>query len=142
MSKIQRLPLATLAVVAVAGTLAPRLAAAQPAATPTFTAEQAERGHAIYGRSCVDCHGTELNNGEFGGPSLKGQFFRQKWAAGGVGALFSFTKGLMPPDRPGGLTDQNYADLLAYILSNNDIAPGAKELPTDPAAMANMSIKP
>jgi mono/diheme cytochrome c family protein len=134
--------LTTLAIAAVAVTLAPRLASAQPTGTPTFTAEQAERGHAIYGRSCVDCHGTELNNGEFGGPSLKGQFFRQKWAPAGIGALYSFTKGLMPPDRPGALTDQNYADLLAYILSHNDIAPGDKELPTDPAAMANMGIKP
>src|SRR5262245_37410837 len=130
--------LALAAAFAFAGAFASGLAAAQPTATPTFTAAQAERGHAVYGRNCVDCHGTELNNGEFGGPSLKGQFFLQKWAAGGVGALFSFTKSVMPPDRPGGLTDQNYADLVAFILSSNGIAPGDKELPTDPAALANM----
>src|SRR5262245_5220401 len=55
-------------------------AAAQPTGAPTFTAEQAERGQANYRRNCVDCHGTELNNGEFGGPALKGGFFLQKWA--------------------------------------------------------------
>ena len=73
---------------------------------------------------------------------LKGGFFRQKWAPLGVGALFSYTKGLMPPDRPGGLTDQNYTDLTAYILSHNGYQPSDKELPTDPAAMMNMGIKP
>jgi mono/diheme cytochrome c family protein len=127
---------------ALAATAAVRLATAQPTATPTFTAEQVERGQGNYRRNCVDCHGTELNNGEFGGPALKGGFFRQKWAAGGVGALFSFTKGLMPPDRPGGLSDQSYADLIAFILSNNGYTAGDKEFPTDPAAMQNMGIKP
>jgi mono/diheme cytochrome c family protein len=134
----------TFAIVALAATTAARLARAQPAAqaAPTFTAEQAERGHAIYSRNCTDCHGTTLDNGEFGGPVLKGGFFRQKWAAGGVGALYSFTKGLMPPDRPGGLTDQNYADVTAYILSHNGYTPGDKELPADPGALQNMGIKP
>ena len=135
----------TLALAAILATTAARLAPAQPAApqaAPTFTAEQVERGRAIYGRNCTDCHGTTLDNGEFGGPVLKGGFFRQKWAPLGVGALFSYTKGLMPPDRPGGLTDQNYADLTAYILSHNGYQPGDKELPTDPAAMQNMGIKP
>ena len=48
----------------------------------------------------------------------------------------------MPPDRPGGLTDQNYADLIAYILSQNGYAANGKELPADPGALQGMSIKP
>ena len=134
-----------LALAAILATTAARLAPSQPAApqaAPTFTAEQVERGRAIYGRNCTDCHGTTLDNGEFGGPVLKGGFFRQKWAPLGVGALFSYTKGLMPPDRPGGLTDQNYTDLTAYILSHNGYEPGDKELPPDPGTLANMGIKP
>ena len=39
---------------------------------PTFTAEQADRGHAAYRSSCQDCHGSTLDNGEFGGPPLTG----------------------------------------------------------------------
>jgi mono/diheme cytochrome c family protein len=123
-------------------TAAAPTARSQPTGAPTFTSEQLDRGRAIYGRNCTDCHGTTLDNGEFGGPVLKGGFFRQKWAPLGVGALYSFTKGLMPPDRPGGLTDQNYADLIAYILSNNGYTAGDKELPTDANAMQNMGIKP
>jgi mono/diheme cytochrome c family protein len=132
----------TLAAAVVLATAAAPTARSQPAGAPTFTAEQVDRGRAIYGRNCTDCHGTTLDNGEFGGPVLKGGFFRQKWGPLGVGALFSFTKGLMPPDRPGGLTDQSYADLIAYILSNNGYTPGDKELPTDANAMQNMGIKP
>ena len=116
-------------------------APAQPTAAPTFTADQAERGQANYRRNCVDCHGTELNNGEFGGPALKGGFFRQKWAAGGVGALFSFTKGLMPPDRPGQLSDQTYLDLTAFLLSRNGYAAGDKELPADLETQQKMTLK-
>jgi mono/diheme cytochrome c family protein len=132
----------TLAAAIVLAMAAAPTARSQPAAAPTFTAEQVDRGRAVYGRNCTDCHGTTLDNGEFGGPVLKGGFFRQKWAPVGVGALYSFTKGLMPPDRPGGLTDQNYADLIAYILSNNGYTAGDKELPADPNAMQNMGIKP
>jgi len=145
-TSLSRLPQVALifAIFALAATTAARLAPAQPAAqaAPTFTAEQAGPGRAVYGRNCTDCHGTTLDNGEFGGPVLKGGFFRQKWAAGGVGALYSFTKGLMPPDRPGGLTDQNYADVTAYILSHNGYTPGDKELPSDPGALQTMGIKP
>jgi mono/diheme cytochrome c family protein len=135
---------ATLAVALILATAAAHVALSQPAApgAPNFTAEQVDRGRALYGRNCSDCHGTTLDNGEFGGPVLKGFYFRQKWAPVGVGALYSFTKGLMPPDRPGGLTDQNYADLIAYVLSNNGYTAGDKELPADPNAMQNMGIKP
>ena len=69
-------------------------------AAVTFTAEQVENGRAAYVRNCQDCHGTTLDNGEFGGPVLKGSYFRSHWAAGSVAALFSFTKARMPPDRP------------------------------------------
>ena len=128
----------TVAVAAILATAAVRPAA--PQAASTFTAEQVERGHALYARNCQDCHGTTLDNGEFGGPAIKGFYFRQKWAPLGAGALYSFTKGLMPPDRPGQLTDQSYIDLMAFILSNNGYTPGDKELTAD--VIQGMSIKP
>ncbi len=111
----------------------------QPAVT--FTAEQVESGRAAYLHNCQDCHGTTLDNGEFGGPVLKGSYFRSHWAAGSVAALFSFTKARMPPDRPGGLSPQTYVDLTAFILSHNGYAPGDKELPSELDALQNMSLK-
>src|SRR5258708_35898062 len=40
---------------------------------PAFTQEQVERGKSIYQRNCQDCHGSTLDNGEFGGAPLKGR---------------------------------------------------------------------
>src|SRR3974390_1190664 len=80
---------------------APSSQAAQ--AAPSFTEDQAERGHLAYAHNCLDCHGSNLDNGEFGGPPLKGLSFARHWDASNVAALFSFMKAKMPPDRPGGL---------------------------------------
>lgn len=107
----------------------------------TFTAEQAERGHAIYERNCQDCHGTTLDNGEFGGAPLKGSYFRRRFADGSVAALYSKTKATMPPDRPGQLSEQSYVDLTAFLLSENGYAPGDKELPADLETQQKMSLK-
>jgi mono/diheme cytochrome c family protein len=114
-------------------------AAAQTALT--FTAEQAGRGQETYQRNCQDCHGTTLDNGEFGGAPLKGSYFRQHWANGSVAALFSKTRATMPPDRPGQLSDQTYVDLTAFLLSQNGYAAGDKELPPDPETQQKMSLK-
>ena len=108
---------------------------------PSFTEEQVERGHATYAKNCQDCHGTTLDNGEFGGPPLKGSYFRQHWAAGDVGALVGYMSTLMPPDRPGGLSPQSYADIAAFLLVNNGYAAGPDELPADPEALRTMSLK-
>lgn len=122
-------------------------AAALPAAAvaqqrpPAFTAAQAERGHAIYQKNCQDCHGSTLDNGEFGGAPLKGSQFRDHWGAGDVSALFGYASTLMPPDRPGQLTPQSYADLTAFLLSSNGYAAGDEELTADPDAQSRMTMK-
>jgi mono/diheme cytochrome c family protein len=118
---------------------APAKKAAQ--APPSFTQEQADRGEAEYAHNCLDCHGSRLDNGEFGGPPLKGSSFARHWDAANVAALFSFMKAKMPPDRPGQLNDETYADLIAYILGENGFAPGNKELSTDVNAQQAMSLK-
>jgi mono/diheme cytochrome c family protein len=114
---------------------------AQATDGPSFTAEQVERGRAAYTQNCQDCHGSTLDNGEFGGPPLKGAYFRNHWGAGSVADLTGYAKALMPPDRPGRLSDQTYTDLVAYLLSNNGYAPGSSELPADAAAQQKMSLK-
>ena len=117
---------------------------AGPAPAPTaltFTAEQAERGEAAYARNCQDCHGSTLDNGEFGGAPLNGSYFRRHWGGGSVAALYSKTRTTMPPDRPGQLTDQTYLDLTAFLLSKNGYAAGDKELPADLETQQKMSLK-
>jgi mono/diheme cytochrome c family protein len=110
-------------------------------AGPSFTLAQAERGEAAYQHNCLDCHGSRLDNGEFGGPPLKGASFSRHWDAANVAALFCFMKAKMPPDRPGQLNNETYADLIAYILGENGFKPGDKELPADVNAQQAMSLK-
>jgi mono/diheme cytochrome c family protein len=121
-----------------AGASLPAAAQTGPASS---TAEQADRGRDLYQKNCGDCHGGNLDDGEFGGAPLKGSYFAQHWGAGTAASLVGFMKLKMPPDRPGRLSEQNYADLAAFILSRNGYAPGAGELPVGDDGQQAMSLK-
>jgi len=108
---------------------------------PAFTQEQVQRGQSIYQKNCQDCHGTTLDNGEFGGAPLKGSYFRQHWGSGDVSGLFGYLNALMPADRPGQLSAQSYTDLTAFLLSSNGYAAGTEELTADPDAQRKMTMK-
>jgi mono/diheme cytochrome c family protein len=107
----------------------------------SFTADQVTRGSDIYADRCVQCHGDTLDNGEFGGAPLNGSYFKKHWAGGSVAALVGFMKAKMPPDRPGSLTDQSYAELAAFLLDANEYPKGDKELPSDTPSQQAMSMK-
>jgi len=64
-------------------------------------------------------------------PGLSGGEFYGQW--GTAGDLFDFFSVAMPPTNPGGLSDQAYTDILAFILSFNGYPSGEQELPIDPA---------
>jgi mono/diheme cytochrome c family protein len=126
-------------------TVVPAFAQAPPSVTqeasPSFTQAQAERGEAAYMHSCRSCHGDNLDDGDFGGAPLKGTWFKDHWGQGDLAALSAFTKTQMPPDQPGGLNDETYADILAFILSRNGYKPGDKELPPDDASQLGMTLR-
>src|SRR5579859_5379464 len=107
----------------------------------TFTADQVTTGSDIYSERCVQCHGDKLDNGEFGGAALNGSYFKKHWGGGSVAALVAYMKAKMPPDRPGSLTDQSYADLAAFLLDSNDYPKGDKELPSDTASQQKLTLK-
>ena len=107
----------------------------------SFTSAQVDRGHTEYARSCVDCHGANLDDGEFGGAPLKGNSFKAKWFGMTADALYGFMSSAMPPDRPGRLSPQVYADLEAYILAQNGIQAGTTELPGDLDKLAGLMVK-
>jgi mono/diheme cytochrome c family protein len=118
-----------------------RAPAQQQATPPSFTAAQASRGQRDYQINCQDCHGSHLDNGEFGGPPLRGSYFRQHWGSGSVDALFDYMRVAMPPDRPGRLSAGTYADLTAFLLSENGYAPNGSELPDQDQPMRTMTLK-
>ncbi len=106
----------------------------------SFTELQVAQGKLAYQHNCMDCHGTTLDNGEFGGAPLRGSYFRNRWSGGSVANLYAYTKSKMPPDRPGVLSDKVYADLVAYLLLANGYEPGGRELPVDPKTQQSMSL--
>ena len=117
--------------------VAPRVAA-QPASAEvplSFTAVQAVAGEAAYQRYCAGCHGEYLDDGEFA-PPLKGADFRERWRSQTPDELFLLTSGTMPQDRPGSLTDTDYADLVAFIYQENGSDPGETALPADPERLS------
>jgi mono/diheme cytochrome c family protein len=107
---------------------------------PQFSAEQVERIRPVYDRYCSDCHGEDLNGGLIGGPPLRGSDFERRWNTQSVAALFLYTQARMPQDRPGSLSAQQYADLVALILSENGLAAGTSELPSDPTVLEGFGI--
>lgn len=107
-------------------------------AAPSFTTAQAQRGATLYSANCAECHGANLDDGQFA-TALKGPAFVALWGGKGLDAPFEFMSTQMPPTSPGVLGAQGYADVLAYILSANGIAPGDKELPADSPALKGLA---
>lgn len=93
-----------------------------------YTEEQAQRGESLYHDSCSACHGDTLKgSGET--PALAGSAFLANWNGLPLGDLFERTRRTMPQDKPGRVTRQQKADILAYLLSFNKFPAGKTELP-------------
>src|ERR1035438_8782203 len=86
-----------------------------------LTAAQANRGKAIYDDNCANCHGANLDDGQFG-PPLRGSAFKTHWSSQSADALFSYIAARMPPTAPAGLNNRAYSDVEAYILRANGVA--------------------
>ncbi len=104
---------------------------------PFYTNAQAQRVEGVYRDVCAECHGERLKGGGMGGGApLSGPVFENKWSGRPVSALYGYVRARMPQDRPGSLTDQQYADLVALILRANDYQPGSREVPPNSAALS------
>jgi mono/diheme cytochrome c family protein len=102
----------------------PESAAAQAA---SYTTAQAEAGaRAFTASACAACHMPDLRGGE--GPPLIGSGFQSNWSGSPVSALLAFLKENMPATAPGSLSDQTYVELVAYLLSMNDVPAGGAPL--------------
>lgn len=95
-----------------------------------FNGDQVARGQVIYSETCQICHGNRLSNGQFGTP-LRGSFFRNNWRGKSLGDLAQHTWEKMPPDNVQSLSWEQVTDVLAFILSRNDIEPGETAMTTD-----------
>jgi mono/diheme cytochrome c family protein len=104
-----------------------------------FTSAQARRGRRVYNQNCASCHGQGLRGGEMA-PSIAGSDFIVFWTELPVGSLFERIRVSMPEDGPGRLSDEEYTDVVAYMLDRNDYPSGDTELPADKAALDEIMI--
>ena len=115
--------------------------AGQPAVIPAtaslpaaaYTAEQAARGAQVYQATCARCHPPG---------QLDGETFAVGWNEARVWTLFSNLRNTMPQDKPGSLSKQQYAEVIAYILKLNGYPPGKDALPAEPEALKSVMIDP
>ena len=104
-----------------------------------FTSAQALRGGGLYNEHCASCHGTDFMGDEMA-PSIAGNDFIPYWTEVPVGSLFERIKVSMPADDPGRLSDEEYTDVLAYLLEASSYPSGESELPADKAALDQIMI--
>jgi mono/diheme cytochrome c family protein len=96
---------------------------APPADTaPIYSAEQARRGQATYGKHCVNCHSAS---------AYTGAAFRRAWGGRPAWELWEQIRTTMPQDGPGKLSPRDYADIVAYLLRLNGLPAGPTDLPAD-----------
>lgn len=92
-----------------------------------YTTTQAARGDTLYHASCSKCHGATLGGGDDGSP-LTGPNFLANWNGLAMDQLFDKIYTTMPSDKPKSMPRKDYADVLAYMLSQNQFPAGAMAL--------------
>ena len=98
-----------------------------------YTEAQAARGKPAYETSCGRCHNNELAGSERA-PALKGDGFWAHWENDSLDRLFTKIRDTMPSGGIESVTDAGKLDILAYVLSRNEAAPGKRNSPSTAAS--------
>ncbi len=111
-----------------------------------FTEAQAKRGQSGYSGACGRCHGRRLNGAPEdpdmrSTPPLARAKFLRVWEGRSLATLFEYTRATMPESNPGSLTDDEYIDVIAYMLSVSGMPAGDDELKPDPQPLARVVIE-
>ena len=94
-----------------------------------YTKEQAARGEKRYSTVCANCHDpAKVPAGKKPGPPLVGDAFLTKWDGRTLGELLDQILTTMPNDGSAVLTEEQTADLVAYILQANSFPDGTSAL--------------
>ena len=100
--------------------------------TGVFTVAQAARGEEIYTASCAQCHTMAQHSGGA---------FAAAWNGRRLVDLYEIIRSTMPLDNPGGLSDQEYIDVVAYMLQLNGVPAGKAPLRADAATLRDLRIE-
>jgi mono/diheme cytochrome c family protein len=112
---------------------APRTAADTQRTTldGVYTLRQANTGKDVFASACQSCHSPTFH----ATPT-----FRSKWTGRTLGELFGYMRREMPQTDPGMMTDEEYLDVLAYMLRINGMPTGNAPLAGDSAALHQVRI--
>ena len=102
-------------------------------AVGVYTEEQAIRGKSAFDVNCASCHLPSDHSGDQ---------FRMDWFGRNVYDLFKVLKTTMPEDNIGGLSDDDYTRVIAYILKLNGFPAGKDSLASDSTMLRQLRIAP
>ena len=128
-----------LAILLIGGAIAHAQNAGRSVWTGVYTAEQAERGKAIYAEQCASCHGATLAGGDVA-PPLSGSAFLNNWNNTSAGDLFDRISTTMPQSAPGSLSGKQVSDVEAYMFQANGFPAGQTMLPPAQPMMTGIKI--
>jgi mono/diheme cytochrome c family protein len=98
-----------------------------------YTKEQADRGASAFAANCTNCHGPNLEGtGRF--KALVGDTFWNDFSSRNVQYVLNYMSKNMPNNAPGTLDAGTYVDLMAFILSRNNLPAGTAALTAQNAA--------
>lgn len=95
-----------------------------------YTREQAKVGEVLYTQHCLICHDKKYFR-----PVLK------RWEGQPISILYTVMMTSMPESNPGFLSEKEYVDILAYILSLSRYAPGDSELDYQNGALDELMVE-
>ena len=94
-----------------------------------YSKAQAEVGEKLYADQCLLCHDKKYFR-----PVLK------RWEGQSLSILFTVMSTSMPESNPGFMTEKEYVDILAYILSLSRYTPGETELDYKDGALDDIIV--
>ena len=106
----------------------------------SYSEAQAARGEKLYGGNCAVCHGPQLLGGDRA-PAVAGPALTARWQAKPIPELLDYVYLQMPLHGPGGLSRQQSADIVAFMLKKSGVAAGAADLNGGTAAPATRTTE-
>jgi mono/diheme cytochrome c family protein len=92
--------------------------------TGVYSAAQAARGQAVYAAACSRCHKEDLS----GYRGVLRERFMDQWSEDSLNSFFTILRQTMPANAAGSLKENEYLDIVAYVLRMNDFPAGPNEL--------------